>query len=35
VRECIADYILKVDRGERQEAAAAPDAEPSADDVPF
>jgi single-strand DNA-binding protein len=34
VWECIADSILKLDRAERQEGAAAPDGEPSAEDVP-
>ena len=35
VWECIAECILKLDRAERQEGAAATDGEPSADDVPF
>ena len=35
VWECIAESILKLDRAERQEGAAATDGEPSADDVPF
>jgi single-strand DNA-binding protein len=35
VWECIAESILKLDRAERQEGAATPDAESSADDVPY
>jgi single-strand DNA-binding protein len=35
VWECIAESILKLDRAERQEAAATSEAEPSAEDVPF
>jgi hypothetical protein len=35
VFECIAESILKLNRAERQEGAAADDGEPSADDVPF
>lgn len=35
VWECFVESILKLDRAERQEGAPAPDAEPSADDVPF
>ena len=34
VWECIVESILKLDRAERQDEAAVPDAEPAAEDVP-